>query len=152
MLLQLTPDAVTNSWDELSEEIQKALSDKERSQAVMNNLLNELLLQRASCWISYDDQDDNSVNGCLVLSVHYDEFNHEKNLNVFALVKNSKFIGLQTTMRMYQEGIAGLRKYMQANGFRKLTGFVDTDKKRHVKTLEAAGFKFQYQIEMDMGD
>jgi len=152
MLLQLTTDAITNSWEELSEEIKRALPENERSDAVLNNILNELLLQRASCWISYDSQDNNSINTYLVFSVHYDEFAQNKNLNVLAMVRNNKFVNMQDTVRLYQEGMEALKKYMLANGFKKLTGFVSTDKKRHIKTLAALGFKFQYQIELDMED
>ena len=149
MLLKMIPSAISAAWDGLSYHIEQALPDSERTDQTMNNLLQLLLLEQASCWVSYDSQNDNKVNFVIVLVPVINGIAGEKNLLIYAITNNAS-IDLKTSNRMWLEGFAALKKYMLANGFKRLVSYFDDDNHRSFKLAKRFGAKVSHYMELDM--
>ena len=149
MLLRMVPEAISAAWPSLEIHIKRSLPGEMGSDFVMNKLLEAFLLDRASVWVSYNPKESDEVNFIMVLTHLYDEYSNTKNLNIYAIT-NIKDIDLKTSNRMWLEGFVALRKYMQANGYSKLTGYFDQENFRSRKMVERFGGTIRYYTEIDM--
>jgi hypothetical protein len=149
VLLRMVPDALVKIWPDIKGHIASALPEGERGEAALNKLLESLLQNVATCWISYDPKNENRPNFAMVLLPIYDSFVDERNLNIYSITRFDD-IDLKTSNRMWLDGFVALRKYMKANGFSKLVGHFDLDNFRSLKMAEKFGAKIRHYIEIDM--
>ena len=149
MLLRMIPDALANIWPDIKGHIAEALPAGERGEAALNKLLESLLQNVATCWISYDPKNGNKPNFAMVLTPLYDSFIEEKNLNIYSITRFDD-MDLKTSNRMWLEGFVALKKYMNEFGYAKLIGHFDEENVRSLKMARRFGAKVRYYIEIDM--
>ena len=147
MLLKMIPEAVSATWDEIGEQIERALPESEKTETTMSNLLQMLLLGQADCWTSFDSEDGNRINFVGVTIPIYNGVTGEKNLLLYN-VTNSIPMDLKTSNRLWLEGFRAFGKYMRANGFTKLVSYFDND--RSLRIAKRLGAEIKYYVEFDM--
>ena len=147
MLLKMIPEAISTTWGDIKEQIERALPEHEQTEKTMTNLLEMLLLGKADCWTSYDAEDNNKINFIVVTMPVYNELTGEKNLLIYN-VTNSVIMDLKTSNRLWIEGFQALQKYMKANGFSRLVSYFDDTNNRSFKIAKRFGADIKYYIEI----
>jgi hypothetical protein len=150
MILRLLPEVVSKQWTALSGYIAKSLPEGERSQRTLLNILDGILGEKIHCWISYDSQKNNDVNAIVLLTTISDPFKEEKNLLVYTITRVEK-MSAEVTLRMYQEGMEALHKFMRANGFSKLIGYIDENNTNLVSRIKSLGADLRWHWAINAG-
>jgi len=149
VLLKMVPETIAATWPNISEHIERALPADELTETTMNNLLNMLLLEHASCWVSYDSENEREINFVIVLMPVNNRITGEKNLLIYSM-SSAGNVDLKTSNRMWLEGFQAMQKYMKANGYRKLVSYFNERNNRSLKMAERYGAEIKYYIEIDM--
>jgi hypothetical protein len=149
VLLRMIPEAIADTWDELREQIELAMPEDELNETTMSNLLQMLLTDRASCWVSYDKEDNNMVNFVVVLIPVLNDITGERNLLIYSTT-NSENMDLKKSSRLWLEGFQALQKFAKANGFRKLVSYFGDENHRSLQIAKRFGADIKYYIEIDM--
>lgn len=149
MILKLMPEVVSKQWDVLSGHIAKSLPEDERSPATLLNILEGILKGQIHCWISYDSLNNNDINAVILLTTIIDPFKGETNVLVYTITRIRK-MDSETTLRMYQEGMEALTKFMKANRFNKLIGFIDEDNTGLTARVKMLGAKLRWHWAINM--
>jgi hypothetical protein len=138
MILKLLSESIVQQWPELSGYIESALPKQDRSSKTMTNILDMLLQNRMSCWLSYDPDDNNRPNVLLLFTSAYDPFTEEHNLLTYAYVSLFK-LGPRKTIEMRKQAIEGIKKFMLANGYKNLVGFTNESDKGLLQMVDSFG-------------
>ena len=149
MILRMMPESVSDHWDELKVHIAKSLPEGERSDETLNGILAGLLRNQIQMWLSYDSQDNNKVNAVALFTQIEDPFKGEKNLLVYTINRLTE-MDHETTLRMYLEGIEGVRKLMKAGGYKQLVGYIDEENDNLLRRAKQFGAKLRWHWAIDM--
>jgi len=145
VLIKLIPDAISRVWGQLVPHIERSLPKDERDEQSLSRVLEGLLREQLSLWMSYDSLDNNRPNALVVLSPMADALSGHRNLNVLAITRIAE-MDQETTERMYREGMIALGKYMQANEYKKIYGHISLKNRHLVRVARSLGFDTRYQV------
>ena len=116
MLVMLLPEQVSSNWDEIKGLIVEATpGPKSGSVERMNNILEDLLINKKKMWISYNAKE--IFDGLVGTEVYLDRINGLRTMEIFAIWAKGTEEGSWT------KGWETLAKYAKHNGCRRIVAY-----------------------------
>jgi len=119
MLVRLTTDQISRFWDIIKYSFEQAappiaLVSPEHSA----NLLEDLLVGTADCWISFQRENGNKIDGVVITKVVTDEASKTRNLLIYSL-----FAYVMTNKKSWTEGLRSLARWAKSKRCYNIIGF-----------------------------
>ena len=126
MLTKLLPTQISRFWDIIKYGIEESLPPVAYSNPnVLNNVLSNLLSDKAQCWASYhrDENDTIILEGIIITEVLIDHISMTKNLLIYAMCS---FDNNDLSKWTYALGM--LAKFAKSQGCLQIIGYTNVDK------------------------
>lgn len=122
MLIKFFPEQIVKHWDEIKMAIENALPPiAGDSPNRMNNILEELLMDRMQCWVAVNK--NGRINGIGTTQLIEDHLTETKNLLVYSAFS----IGV-TTKEDWIRGFEVITKYAKSKGCKNIVGYTNNPK------------------------
>jgi hypothetical protein len=143
VLLQLTPDQITKFWDTIEEAINESVPIYAQGIAVElrnRNIHEALLLGKMQAWAGFGLVEDRpALVGLVVTTIEEDPCSRVTNLSIYSLY------GVENIDRkIYEDGLATLRKFAQGSGCSRILAI--TDNPRVIQLIRMMGGETRYVL------
>jgi len=123
MLVRLLPEQIPNHWDFIKESLDETFSYINDKQDY-NEVLENLLIDRMTCWIIVEDDKIHKVKGIVITT-----FTKEESFNISGLLIFSFYLFESAGPETIQSSIRDIKKYGESLGCSEVYAF------SHVKSV-----------------
>lgn len=126
MLIRMMPEQVVKQWHEIVPYLEASLPEEERTQEVVNRVLEKAMSGKVHVWLSYNSEDYNSVNAVAFTAIVFDSLTGTKNLLLYAVTRVIE-MDEETTAKMWAEGWQAVAKFGAGLKCSSVVAFTDLD-------------------------